>query len=1327
MMDSLISQRPIDASRFFKQGVSLLDATVLIKTQNGELLFNGVRITPEYVLALRASNDAVGSLMTIDGEMATVAWVDAEDALLLSTHRYDGAQPDLFVGPYLGSATILWSDPAQEMRVAFGHAKEGGRHDLQTEVGSMGAPLFDDAWRVFGLHRSRESDGACTYVPIAKLLRQLEMSPCWDEIAGAHRLARTVSTEMATESENVAQHLMRAVRWSTDGDETPMSERERRRAIAGRSLAELRSARGNDPGTTPEQRAIDKILLGPSYALASIDDDILLPFATAARWFRGVIPTLPDEQALEDEVIRRRQISSLEKIVGTHFAPRDKEDELLRKWLADPDRAALVIRGPGGIGKSALLAHFLLESAEAIRFVWLDFDRPDLSADEPSITRVVDQQLSWQPSVGPLVVVLDSFETAVQTYGYTNLNPALDALAARFDDLAVIVGSRTPVPLLRVQGEPAKELELSGLPLNVVANWLVIEGIAADIAGDAAAVTNGVPINMKLALEFLKDRSDDEARRVVNSLPKMLTTGFLYRRILRRLRDSTLKDVAQWAMIPRRIVPELIEAIFKVSMEESERLFTALRSELTLLEGDGVLKARADLRNTILPLLEAEDAGRVHEIDTIAARFWAARASDEAAAADAVYHFLRIGDLQGAQSSWRSGLIFYLGGYAMEELPEASQTWLEAHQSRETADHATEALVSSGDFESAAATLRSGSQGVSTLNARKRKRAIHSLAAEQSLESIPTVEDPSAFEAIVLANSRPAIPVHDGTFTIDSVTWSHLGQQRSSMENAIASTGRVELANGDVLGTASRIGPSRFITTRTVAERFAVGVGHAVKFIESRNPAINMRAEEGTPQGETFPISGVVLIHPYWDIAVIEAETSGMGTPLALATNEPSAGCDIVTIGHPTRNEEEKNLLKQLFSDRFDVKRVMPGKYLGKEAVLSFGRTVNAGRDDATALSADYGAPVIDVASGELIGVRFAWVFLESAKFVPAWELARDPEMAKAGVSLRGTPGPAPSWMSSWSQTAPARHLLLDAYVARTSGDLERARALLEIAGEDEATRIDRILLQSACAMTANDMNAVDLLRDLVETTPRDAWSSDDRDAAIATLLRLVVDGDAEREFLKILQDQPAAVSLLQQRHFRVCVPPSKLPWSQSNTPYSRTPVDVEGNMSNETVAIAKRIVAAAERCEALVGWIKENASHLADVNYLFSRSVPDAREIAGAYVAYPYEIVRSITDFLLDKIDLAPHPTKGWAPVVDSLFMMLRDSRGGLFSEVKSTTDLVAWLDGNAKSGRLGSYLIELLRIDTQIAWQAGLLHLTTELPIEGLLKRRFSGELRT
>lgn len=1310
----LPAESSVDAVRFLKRGTSLLDAVVLIKRNDNGTLFNGMRITPELVISLPADPSFTGTDMTVNEVPAEIAWSNATDALLLRTPRYDGLLPDLSVASYQGSVTLVSSNPVGESRLAFGRTQADARHDVPTEPGSLGAPLFDDAWRLIGLHKSRDLQGARTYVPIVDLVRQLEQSPCWDEIAAIHRLARSAATEGAGQEQGTAPDLTGAVHWSTDG-RIPMSERERRRAIAGKTLDELRRARGSDPATSPEQRAVDRILAGPPYVLDTIVDDILLPFATAARWFRCVVPDLPDDEALEREVRRRRQVSALVAIVGPHFAPREQESERLRKWLADRDRAALVIRGPGGIGKSAFLAHFILENTKTMRFVWLDFDRPDMSADEPSITRAVDQQLAWQAPGGPLLVVLDSFETAVQTYGYTNLNPALDALAARFDDLAVVVGSRAPVPLLRVQGEPAQEWELPGLPLHVVTQWLLSEGIMPNLAVDIALVTNGVPLNMKLARDLMKGKSGDEARETVDALPKQLVTGYLYRRILRRLRDDTLKDLAQWAMVPRRVTPALLAAVLQVTKEESERLFTALRSELTLLEGDTVLTVRADLRNTLLPLLEAEDTERVREIDTVAADFWAERASDDIAAAEAVYHALRIGDIPRAQSLWRSELVRHLGGYTMEELPEASQAWLEARLSRESAERATEALVADGSFLEAAATLRGQPQGVTTLNARKRGRAIQELAAGSSSETASAAADTASLEAIVLENTRPALRVRDGTFTVESATWSHLERDRPTLESAIACTGRIQLADGSVLGTASRIGPDLFVTTRSIVEQFAVGIGHGVELIAGRNPAIDMRAEGGTAS-EVHAITRVVLIHPYWDIAIFTAPIPGSGAFLKLATREPAADIEIAVVGHPARNEHEDDLLAKLFNSEFNVKRLMPGKYRGRQAEASFGRTVSAGLDNATALSADFGAPVVDVSSGELIGVRFSWVFLDNAKFVPAWELARDPEIAKAGVSLGGTPLAAPGWTSGWTTVAPARHTLLEAYVARTSGDLPRARALLDVVADDDTARIDRTLLEAACTLTTDSLHSADLLQGLIERTPNDAWPSADRDAAIATRLRLVVDSDAEQAFLQILQKYPTAVSLLDQRHFRVLVPPGgDLPWNR--------PVTVDGIFPLAAGKPAKRIVDASNRCLSLRGWIEANARDLLNLSYLFDRSTDQVRELAAAYVTYPFEMVRSVTDFLLEKTDLAPHPTAGWTPVIEPLFMMFREARGGLPGGVRSAKDLEGWLDSNAGSGRLGSYLTERLRFDSRVAWQAGLLHLTTELPIESLLKRRFSG----
>lgn len=1325
-LQRIFAQGSVDALRFLKRGASLVDAVVTIKLHGGATSMNGVRLTPELVMALAGDVNIADTRITIDDADVEAAWARSTEPMLLRTPRYEGALPDLSLASYQGSVTLVFSNDAGEAQLAFGRAQANATHDAPAVPGSMGAPLFDDAWRVIGLHRSSDGQGVCAYLPIAGLVRALEESPCWDEIAAVHRLARTVAAESAPATEQAAPVLERAVRWTIEGDGAPMPERERRRAIAGKTLADLVRARGNAPGTTPEQRAVDRILAGPPYGLDSVGDDILLPFATAARWFRDVAPGLPDDASLEREVSRRRQTGALVAIVGAHFAPRDAEDARLRAWLSDRDRPPLVIRGPGGIGKSALLAHFLLDNAKSIRFAWIDFDHPDVSADEASIARVVDRHLAWQAPAGTLVVVLDSFETAVQTYGYTNLNPALDALARRFDDLAVVVGSRAPVPLLKVQGEPAQAWELPGLPLDVVTQWLVAEGVAPDLADDVAAVTNGVPLNMKLARDLLKGKSDSDAREIVDALPKELVTGYLYRRILRRLRDDTLKEHAQWAMVPRRLVPELLAAILHVPQEEADRLFAALRSELTLLEGDAVLTVRPDLRNTLLPFLEADDAARVREIDTVAAGFWAQRAADNDAAAEAIYHALRIEDVASAQQLWRSGVARHLGGYAMEELPPASQAWLEARLSRESADTATEALVAGGQVLKAAATLRAQPQGVGTLSGRKRARAVQSLAAESNVEASPAADaqDTLALEAIVLGSSRPAIRIQDGTFALESAPWKHLEGQREALERAVAATGRVQVGDGVVLGSAARVGPRLFITTRTIAEQFAVGRGLDVRLIDGRKPVVDMRAEGGSAT-DVHAITRAVMIHPYWDIAIVEADMADPGPTLALATDEPAEGIDIAVVGHPVRNEQETVLLTKLFYDAFDVKRLMPGKYVGQQPELSFGRTVSAGRDNATSLSADVGAPVIDVMSGNLVGVRFSWVFLDNAKFVPAWELARDAEVTKAGVAVSGTPLPPPPWASAWSTAAPARSMLLDAYVARTSGDLERARALLEVVAKDDGVKIDRTLLQAACAMQSDSMLAADILQALVEETPRDAWPAADRDAAIATRLRLAVDAEAEREFLEILHEVPMAAGLLEPRHFRVIVPPTgNLPWNRMTDRASPSVFGGDGKLPIEANHAAKRIVDASNRCLSLRGWIESYAKDLANLGYIADRPAPAVREIAAAYVAFPFEEIRPVTDFLLDKTDLAPHPVEGWTPLVKPLFMMFRDARGYLPDGVSSEKDFASWLDAYAKSGRLGTYLRELLRFDVPIAWQAGLLHLTTELPIESLLKRRFSGE---
>ncbi|HYC30436.1 MAG TPA: ATP-binding protein, partial [Chitinophagaceae bacterium] len=89
---------------------------------------------------------------------------------------------------------------------------------------------------------------------------------------------------------------------------------------------------------------------------------------------------------------RQKELSTLRSYVGV--APPQGVSETIGRifekvWPFGPtEKKPLLIFGQGGIGKSTLLAKFILEHAEAQKkdrfpFVYLDFDRPNLSALEP--------------------------------------------------------------------------------------------------------------------------------------------------------------------------------------------------------------------------------------------------------------------------------------------------------------------------------------------------------------------------------------------------------------------------------------------------------------------------------------------------------------------------------------------------------------------------------------------------------------------------------------------------------------------------------------------------------------------------------------------------------------------------------------------------------------------------------------------------------------------------------------------------------------------------------------------------------------------------------
>ena len=144
-----------------------------------------------------------------------------------------------------------------------------------------------------------------------------------------------------------------------------------------------------------------------------------------AQWLQGLdiqlgspVPDLEDIRARNDYLTL---LQPFEELAGTNFAGRTRELQELRDYVGVlppgsvkerivravrkvfrlQENPPIVIYGPGGMGKSALIARFIWEHATIpdarFPFVYLDFDRASLRAEEP-LTLLVEavRQLGLQ-------------------------------------------------------------------------------------------------------------------------------------------------------------------------------------------------------------------------------------------------------------------------------------------------------------------------------------------------------------------------------------------------------------------------------------------------------------------------------------------------------------------------------------------------------------------------------------------------------------------------------------------------------------------------------------------------------------------------------------------------------------------------------------------------------------------------------------------------------------------------------------------------------------------------------------------------------------------
>lgn len=366
-------------------------------------------------------------------------------------------------------------------------------------------------------------------------------------------------------------------------------------------------------------------------------------------------------------------------------------------------------------------------------------------------------------------------------------------------------------------------------------------------------------------------------------------------------------------------------------------------------------------------------------------------------------------------------------------------------------DESIEAIMplSEGSVES---NRLSGTQGGKFSDKELAKAASGLQKMQEGREQDIDFEEAHGLEAIILPRERPVFFITGGNYPAMGYPWTQLNDQgtRARLRAAIASVGRVELPSNPRIpygGTGFLVGEGLLMTNRHVAEIFVDGLGVKRLRFKRGDAAVDFRRERDMSENghdTYFDVLDVVMVHPYWDMALLRiAGLPASYRPLTLATDELANGTDIVSIGYPAR-DDRNDLAKQdrIFEHIYNVKRLQPGKMRSRARIRSFESIVNAATHDSSTLGGSSGSAIIDPATGNVVALHFAGIYLKANYAVPALELARDARVVAEGVHFAGNMPATDEWDDAWrragvlEQSAPVTTSATSAPPANVQGNI---------------------------------------------------------------------------------------------------------------------------------------------------------------------------------------------------------------------------------------------------------------------------------------------------
>lgn len=310
------------------------------------------------------------------------------------------------------------------------------------------------------------------------------------------------------------------------------------------------------------------------------------------------------------------------------------------------------------------------------------------------------------------------------------------------------------------------------------------------------------------------------------------------------------------------------------------------------------------------------------------------------------------------------------------------------------------------------------------------QRTAEKIAKDQVLDPLEQM----ILEAIIIPDKRPAIDVINGAYAVTHPLWTHLEtdvQIRSRIEAVIPSVGRIELPGNDLVpyaGSGFVVGESLLMTNRHVAAVFAGGPGD-LSFQPGAAAGVDFLRERPADGGDggsvLLSVKEVVMIHPYWDMALLRVDGLDEDRPpltLSLLAPDQLTDREVALIGYPAfdpRNNAE--VQDRVFGGTYNVKRLMPGVITGSGRTASFGKQVPSIKHDASTLGGASGSCVVDTEVGDIIALHFGGQYLRSNFGVPSSDLAKDGRIIDAGVAFSAAPvRSSGDWDRWWNEIQPA-------------------------------------------------------------------------------------------------------------------------------------------------------------------------------------------------------------------------------------------------------------------------------------------------------------------